>query len=40
MVGPTLVVLAVVVFGVVVLVLGMVLERLARRSGTDTPPRP
>jgi hypothetical protein len=40
MVGLTFVVLAVVVFGVVVVALGLVLERLARRSGTGAPPRP
>jgi hypothetical protein len=40
MVGLTFVVLTVVVVGVVVLALGLVLERLARRSGTGAPPRP
>jgi hypothetical protein len=40
MVGLTFLVLAVVVFGVVVLTFGVVLERLARRSGTGAPPKP
>jgi hypothetical protein len=40
MVGLTFVVLAVVIFGVVVLALGLVLERLTRRSGAGAPPKP
>jgi Na+/pantothenate symporter len=40
MVGLTFVVLAVVVLGVVVLALGLVVERLARRSRAGAPPRP
>jgi len=40
MVGLTLVVLVVVVLGVVVLALGLVLERLARRHRAGIPPRP
>jgi hypothetical protein len=40
MVGLTFVVLAVVILGVVVVGLGLMLERLARRSGTGAPPRP
>jgi hypothetical protein len=40
MVGLTFVVLVVIAFGVVVLGLGLVLERLARRRRVGTPPRP
>ena len=40
MVGLTFVVLAVVIFGVVVLALGLVLERLKRRSGAGASPKP
>jgi hypothetical protein len=40
LVGLTFVVLVVVAFGVVVLGLGLVLERLARRRRVGTPPEP
>ena len=40
MAGRTFVALAVVVFGVIVVALGLALERWARRSGAGAPSRP